>query len=236
MRPPAQSWTGQSQTLLSLPDRHHPPHRASPAQPGPSMLPQGPQKVKPGPPGPQRSQPLLSRTSLKSERVSVIRLKQMRSPTPSLDSACHTEGQQRQISQLVVHSDPRVCPAHLLPHLQRRLGKISEAVFGLACSPHTPPGSALLPATVVLSQPHARAWGVRPGGGGGLAVAQDPEPPGGPGQGSDSPQSLRHRSLLLPWPLSLTPGGSGGRGGPACRAHQLRVRRAALAAPGWVPR
>lgn len=71
---------------------------------------------------------------------------------------------------------------------------------------------------------------------GGLAVAQGPEPPGRPAQGSDSPQSLRHRSLLLPRPLSVTPGDSGGRSGPACLGHQLRAPRAAPTTPGWVPR
>lgn len=48
-----------------------------------------------------------------------------------------------------------------------------------------------------------------------MALAPGPEPPEKPGQRSDSPESLRHRHLLPPWPLPLPPPnvvhGSGGR-------------------------
>ena len=75
-----------------------------------------------------------------------------------------------------------------------------------------------------------------------MALAPGPEPPEKPGQRSDSPESLRHRHLLPPWPPPLPPPtwftAVGGAQQPCLPspAPLFSIPGTAPATPAWAPR
>lgn len=221
--PPAQGWTGQTQDFLSLPDRQTlpltPPE--GPAQPGPCMLPQGPE-VNTGSPGPMEVAAPSSRAFTKGERASAVWPKRSGLQPCSPDSACHTEGQQGQIRQhesTLTHASAQLIFFPTCRTIWADLG-------GGLCQPAAPtlPGVSPPPHHCHATMPPHKGLGRR-GMALGWSGSSPPEPPGRPGQGSDTSQFPKH--LLLPWPLSLTPDGSGGRGSPACWGPLLSVPRMA---------
>lgn len=186
----------------------------------------GPQ-VHPGLPEPTEIAALPSGASLREEgQPSLAQASRVPTPSPGAPAG----GWQGANQGMAVHADPRTAQLLAWPAGLPGQGLRGSSTCSWVRLPPSPE-SALLPAAVVpsISTPAPqRPKKVRPGSVEGLAVALGPEPPGRPGQGPDSPSTLRRRcSLALAHPTPRWP--SGGRG-PACLGPLIRAPGATSAA------